>query len=44
MPKSRRRVFSWQPLLLVSVILIGAIMIWRMRAMRKVIARRDDAA
>ena len=38
MSKSRRRVVSWQPLLLVSVILIGAIMIWRMRAMRKVIA------
>lgn len=35
MPRPRRRVFHWQPLLLISVILLGSAMIWWMRSMRQ---------
>lgn len=36
MPRRRRRVFPWQPLLLLSVILLGGAMIWRTRSLREV--------
>ena len=35
MPAPRRRVFHMQPMLLLSVILVGSAMIWHMRSIRK---------
>lgn len=35
MPTPRRRVFPWQPLLLISVVVLGVAMIWRVRSLRE---------
>lgn len=36
MSSPRRRVFPWQPLLLLSVVFLGVAMIWRVRSLREV--------